>query len=216
MSQMGASGSASSAGVGVGGASTVGAAAGTGDVASASETAAELSRLAARQEQRNRPRVLVTLGVLAVLCGLVYAWMGWRARTDAFDLAQRAQERDERLRERLAQLASLRAEEAARGGSEDAGVFLRSTVERVGREKDLFRLDPPSSPSVTRADTRRREVYTYSVEDESLAAILAFARRAEQEVPGLRVTRVVVRPGAERWNVVLDLARWTRNEGERR
>lgn len=164
----------------------------------------ELAMNAAGHARRNRPTALVAASGAVFAASLIAALWGFSARVAARE-AYRHEQAD------LAQVEVLKTEwtrldeSAKQAGSADATKpfpYLQSTIESCARNAGLKNVpQPPHLTANPRGPMTSNEYLYQDVKDPSLPALLEWIRQSMQQVPGLEVYQLVLRPQATDWSV---------------
>lgn len=176
----------------------------------------ELTATAARAERANKPRTLLLVSLLLLAVSLLVLSMAWSAYSDATGRADAEQAKAAQAVEKSAQLVALG--QAATTGTNQANEPIskfRSRIERAGVEAGLrepLRL-PSERNNVEKRLGTRQVLLTYEIRDPSFDALTRFMQRAVEDVPGLEVSSVLVRPEAQVWYLQVVFSRWERLEG---
>jgi hypothetical protein len=189
----------------------------------------ELAATAARAERRNRPTALPA-GAAALLAVSIVALLWAAAKRSSAELAL-ADER--RAAEEYVQ-ASARLEQArALGGdrpnpANESNDRIRSRIiaaaERAGMTADHPGMTGASSlvPTVStdlkqpasadgKTPATQRSKFTYqNVKQSSLEAMIQWVNNAVEDIPGLEVFMISVKPEANGWNMTVAFTRWER------
>lgn len=173
----------------------------------------DLAFAAARAERRNRPAHWLALATLLFAAALIsLAWSGWNIRaaekrlSDQRSIAAQTAElagQITRLRERAA---------GAAGAGENQPISqIRSRLQQIGAEAGVTGTIPVPIDETERFGTSVRRKFRFAnVQDDSLPALLSWLDRAVDELPGVEVYSVTIRPQANQWQVSVTFARWER------
>lgn len=166
----------------------------------------ELSVASAARERRNRPRLLILLGVLLVAAACIYAYTQWSARSAAIDALARARAREANVRRLGAEIAVLRAKESSRGLAPDplVNARLETHASAVGFKITGTVSDTP----VSSTGGLSQHKYSVRAASQDPLNLFKFLERAQSE-PGLEISRLVIRPQNEgSWSADVDFTRW--------
>lgn len=175
----------------------------------------ELASRAESQMRRNHPSHLVVLGVMALVASLIVLALAWR--TDA--------QEHKKLRNRVFQLESIKGELATierleqqaatttRNAEFDPIPNMRSRLETIAASVGLDSLQGvlPKTSSNNLSNAVKNN-YTYTVRDQSLENILAWVQSSVDQVPGLQVSSIDIKPTNTTWTVQITLYRYERFE----
>lgn len=176
----------------------------------------EQALAAAASERRNRPRHLLVVPLLLfMIAGLVLAFAIYSRESSRIRLEQQ-QQRLDRLVSGIVELRELRAAGQNSGpvGQLEPIENLLSQMEGFATQAGLA--EKPKLPQSRRDRTlgtgvvRQRYVYS-GVTDPSLEALLKWLRISIDNVPGLSVYQLSLRPLPGRgWSMDVTFARWER------
>lgn len=170
---------------------------------------ADLAGIAARRERENRPTALIvvtTLGFIAALIYLVIAVLDLRS----------AQHRLEQRRNASTQVVELAGEITAlrqRAANVDEGAAqigqIRSRLIAIAQEAGVTsRIVPPQDRYDRGAKSVRHRFEFASVTNSTLPPLLHWLNKAVEEIPGLEVYSVSIKPGTNAWMMSVSFARW--------
>lgn len=172
----------------------------------------ELAARASAAERRNRPTMLVVLGLIVVMLASVFlAWSLFK-RSSSTERLDRTRNELRTIMTEIATIEQLRAEGAA---SDDAGAFapipnLLSDIEGLSGRAGIARiLAPRESTDSVRGAARHKYAYN-GVKDESLENLLEWVRLVRDEVPGMRVFSIKINPDRRdnAWNMDVTFSRF--------
>lgn len=174
----------------------------------------EQAMAAAASERRNRPRhlLLIPLGLFC-LAGLVLAIAIFSHETARIRLENQTQQY-ERLVSGVVELREFEARDES-GNTREQFAPIPDLLSRMESYASQARLgETPKVPQQrkdrTQGAVRQRYVYT-NVTDRSLEAMLDWLRLSQDNVPGLFVYSITLRPVASRgWSMDVTFARWER------
>lgn len=175
----------------------------------------DLTVEAQRSASANRPRhILIGAGALFVVA-LIAIGLAYTRYAEASSKLESEKTLAKNMVEAAARLRALKEAAAADTGpapnAPDTQIFSR--IEQAGHDAGLTNKVPlpqQSRGSSTAGASQKR--YLYELRDASLPAILLWVERCQQEVPGLEVSAIIVRPEAQVWYVKVTFSRWERTE----
>jgi cell division protein FtsB len=178
---------------------------------------AELAAIAARTQHANQPRNVVLLAGLLAAVAILILSVAWRANASALEQAELAQDRARAAASKAAELRALEQAGATRSSEVNEPIArMLSRIERAGVDAGLKNQIPvPGQRAGTverRLGTRQMQL-TYQLRDPSFEALARFMQRAVQEVPGLEVYSIRIRPEQQNWFLEVVFSRWERAEG---
>lgn len=183
------------------------------------ETRLEASTAAGRAERRNRPKhlLLLAFALLVFAAGL----LGWSVLARARAAATLREERAlaEKVRDITAQFNELKTD--SEQSSTSRPKFGESIFNRPSRFQELAASAglkntgfvpqrKTADPAVNGVQRRRLE---FELKDESLDALLNWMKMAVEDIPGLEVFSVRLRPEANQWALNVEFSRWERTTG---
>lgn len=172
----------------------------------------ELASIAARDERRNRPAHWLLFATLFFVFSLLALfWAGWSraaAEKSLGDQRYIAQQTSEIC----GQILALRKQGAEQGDRASQPVSqIRSRLQAIGVEAGIKGKIPLPKDDEERKGASKRVKFTFAnVQDESLPALLGWLDRAVNEIPGVEVYSVSIRPQANQWLLNVTFARWER------
>ena len=171
---------------------------------------AALAASAARRERENRPAFLIVLTTVAFVAALLYLVVS------IYDLRAAQKQLDTRRSvatqtvELAGQIVQLRAKASTQGeGGSQPITQIRSRIQAIATESGVTGRVPVPSDRFDRVggSIRRRFEFT-GVTDESLPSLIQWLDRAVEEIPGLEVYSVSVKPGPTVWQMNVSFSRW--------
>ena len=185
---------------------------------SAAERAGEsrdaLVSAAAGNERRNRPVYLVAVAVvLLAACLVSLAASLWAVGT-----ASREFSRERAAATTLASaVGRLKELEGQAGGGEKGPApndkiltMLQGAAERAGLENSKTLMPRPSPPENRGAGVQRVKFEYDAVRNEELEPLLLWLRYATEDIQGIEVYSVTLRPDANAWIMKVVFQRWQR------
>jgi hypothetical protein len=176
------------------------------------ESRFELTLAAAAKERRNRPVAALVLAGLVLAGAAVFAMYAVGVRAGARSELRRALADQAESEVRAAEWVRM-----SQGGDQTPRVGGRSEF-RVSRMEELATRaemkNRPNAPASPEDKSRpgivlHRHVYT-GVQDPSLAALVEWVRLATEEIAGLEVESLKVRPEPVGWRMDVTFRRWER------
>lgn len=174
------------------------------------------SMAAQRSEQANRPRIYVVLALVALIgcvLALLWSWSSYASARRALVAEQATAARAVELAGRLQALKLASVSDSGPRANEPVDRLL-SRLESIGRDAGLKNGVP--LPGRNRGLTQQGMVQVklnYELRDISLGALLVWVERAMDEVPGLEVFSLSLRPESQQWVLKVQFSRWERAEG---
>jgi hypothetical protein len=183
------------------------------NLAAQEEARLALAATAARAERQNQPKVLLYGAGLLLLIALIFLGTSFRTSVAAAsDLrAQRKQAED--IVKDAGELKAIR--EAVKSGPvNQSAIQVRTRIEQAGADVGLKARVPTAN---TRTDPQpglhsKQMRYDYEIRDEELPKLLQWVQKSVQDVPGLEVYSISLKPEAHQWTLRVSFSRWERIE----
>lgn len=174
----------------------------------------DLAQLAERAEQRNTPRSLVILAMIALLIAGAAVLAAWRRDASLRAELDRRDTELRRINDLAAEYGAL--QERLTQGAGQTGlepipdILTRLDAQATRAGVDLSGVNPSTSYDNAGEGLRRRRD-TYSLQTDTIEAPLRWVRFATSEIPGLRVHRIQLqtpaRANQNRWRLDITFAR---------
>ncbi len=181
----------------------------------AAELRQDLAVHAARTRRDNTPIHLVWIAGLLFTGALLFLIWGVvsRLRADAEVKKQEAAAME--LVNLAGELRSLDEASAKAGRSPLEPIAnIQSRIANLATSAGMRSIpSTPTKRTETPSKGIARTTYEFDTKDESLEAILKWAQRACEDVPGLEVYSVTVKPEATNWSVKIKFSRWEKVAG---
>lgn len=174
----------------------------------------ELAAKAQSQHRLNNPSHLIVLGVLLVFVSIVVLVIAWRVRSDAIKTNVLKSNRVVEIDQIIAQIRDL---EQAQAGSSAADRYapipdMLLRFKRYATEAKLSNeLGIPKTSTQPQGDARKL-IYTYTVRDPSLGSLLEWMKISTQQVPGLDISDITIRPSKTDWTLTATFTRFERTQ----
>lgn len=174
----------------------------------------ELAALAQNQQRLNAPRHLIMLGLGLVVIALIVLLISWRSKVGALkdnaDLAYKLQSIS-----RL--ITDITVLEAAQQDNQQDDIFkpipdLRSRLKGYGTQSGVPNLPSVPAQSIRPMGDAQLISYTYTVIDPSIEHMLDWITLSTEQVPGLFVNELELKPGKQDWTMTVKLSRYQRKE----
>jgi hypothetical protein len=177
------------------------------------ESRFELTLGAATRERRNRPMAALVLSGVVLVASAVFAIYAVGARATTRAMLTRSLEDQAQAEVKIAQWIKLTASEGQTpAGSGKPTEFRASRMEDLATRAGMKnRPNAPASPE----DKSRPGIVVYKhiytgVQDPSLAALVEWVRLATEEISGLELESLKVRPEPAGWRMDVSFRRWER------
>ncbi len=175
----------------------------------------ELASIAQNQQRLNSPKHLLGLGVFAVILSLIILGIAWQSRasatkalaSDTYDL--------ENIRGLIADITSLEASQTNNPNQDQFKSIpdILSQLKRFGVQAGLEHdIGLPIKPKSRPEGNAKLMTYPYSLRDESLEHMLDWIRISTEQIPGLEVTDLTIKPARNDWTMTVTLSRYERIE----
>lgn len=175
----------------------------------------ELATQAQNQQRLNYPQHLIVLGLLLVFVSIVVLAIAWQIRS-------KAQESNFKHANGLVQIDDLinqiRALEEERLNNPQQDIYkpipdMRSRLSRFASQAKLENeLGLPKNSTSRPEGDARRMTFPYTVRDPSLEHLLDWIKISTQQIPGLQVTDLTIKPANQDWTMSVTLSRYERIE----
>tara|TARA_R110002072_G_scaffold42064_9_gene117806 strand:- start:92333 stop:92920 length:588 start_codon:yes stop_codon:yes gene_type:complete len=174
----------------------------------------ELAALAQNQQRLNSPRHLIMLGIVLVAIALVVLLISWRSKAGALkdnaDLAFK-------LKNISTLITDIRVLEAAQQDNQQDDLFkpipdLRSRLKGYGTQSGVPSLPSVPAQAIQPMGDAQLISYTYTVIDPSIENMLDWITLSTEQVPGLFVNELELKPGKQDWTMTVKLSRYQRKE----
>lgn len=174
----------------------------------------ELAAGAQNRERTNSPKHLIVFGLVIVVLSLIILAIAWRSKASAMDdLGKRSRE--------LAQIHQLidniqtleRSQEADPLGDENQAISdILSQFKRYAKQSKIEHDIGIPTGSRQPMLNSTKVTYPYSVRDPSLAYLLDWINLSVEQIPGLGVQEMTLKPEAKNWLLKVTYVRHERKE----
>ena len=179
----------------------------------------ELATVAQIHERANSPKHLVVLGLFVVLVSLVILIFAWRIKAGAIENNRRKADELTRIHELIANIETLENAQNVNPLQDEnqpipdiLSQFKRyATQAKIERDIGL----PSNNNKTSRVQpmlNSTKIIYPYSVRDPSLASLLDWVQISTEQIPGLGVQEITIKPEAKNWFLKVTFVRYERNE----
>ncbi len=185
----------------------------SGDGRMSADDRYEIAALAQNQQRLNYPKHLISLGLLLVFISLITLVIAWQMRSGA-------QEKNLKRTNELAQIeqliTQLTALELTQATNPDQDMFqpipdMLSKLKRFGIQAELEHdVGLPRNPKVRPEGNAKLMTYPYTLRDKSLEHLLDWITLSTDQIPGLSVTDLEIKPAKSDWTMKVTLSRYER------
>jgi hypothetical protein len=175
----------------------------------------ELATIAQNQQRLNYPRHLIVIGILLVFISIVVLAIAWQVRSEAQSTNTKTANGLIQIDDLINQIRTL---EQAQISDPQQDIYkpisdMRSRLSRFAAQANLeYELGLPKNSTSRPEGTARRMTYPYTVRDPSLEHLLDWIKISTEQIPGLQVTDLTIKPANQDWTMSVTLARYERIE----
>ena len=172
------------------------------DTQTSSVSRSQLAAQAAAQAERNKPKLVLVIGVLVLLAGVIYLFVGRSVLGSALG---------ERRREvgsySTVQMQQVRLDQFMSGQSSGERPFVpvpnfTTLAENAARSVGLMPLPTLNSQQEMREGDLTLRTYQYDrVISRDLEALLGWVAQVEKMVPGVEISRLELSPSRTQWQL---------------
>jgi hypothetical protein len=174
----------------------------------------ELASRAENQQRQNHPTHLVFFGVVLLIVSIIVLFVTWRTDAKAQESLQNKAQQFESIKAELATLAMLerQSENTQRNAEFDKITDMRSRQDSIATSVGLESSIGLPKTTSSQQNNATRTNYTYTVRDKALEKILAWIQASTEQIPGLAVSNIDIKPSNLTWTVQVTLFRYERIE----
>ncbi|MGV6815264.1 MAG: hypothetical protein ACWA5W_09700 [Phycisphaerales bacterium] len=175
----------------------------------------ELAAIAQNQLRLNSPKHLLALGIFCVVISLVILAIAWQSRAGAEKSLAKRQRELTQINQLITQITAL---EAAQASNPDQDRFkpipdMLSQLKRFGTQAQLEHdIGLPKNQKSLPEGNAILKKYPYVLRDPSLERLLDWIRISTEQIPGLEVTDLTIKPAKNDWTMTVTLSRYERKE----
>lgn len=188
---------------------------GTSNTRLSSDDRYELAAMAQNQQRLNYPTHLIVMGGMLVFVALIIVVVAWQSRSSASKQLERRGYELEQVKSLITEINALQLSLATKSSLDEFEPILDiySKLEDFATQAKLeTKLGPPSNPQSLPQGNARKKTYPYTVRDSSLEHMLDWINISTQQIPGLEVQDITIKPTAQAWTMVVTLSRYERNQ----
>ena len=175
----------------------------------------ELAALASNQQRLNFPSHLITIGAIAVFASLIILFISWQSRSKAQSTYTKQSYKLVNIESLITQITTLEITRASSQDRDDGKPIpdMLSKLKRYATQAKLENeLGLPRNPKSRPEGNARLMTYPYTLRDPSLEHLLNWIRISTDQIPGLSVTDLTIKPAKNDWSMSVTLSRYERNE----
>ena len=184
------------------------------------ERRAERAALAAAAARRNMPGSLLMLALLLLVVALFTAVWAWSDRGEAVATLDARIQQARLIQDRASELSTLRQAQKdslvtkALPTLSNQGPLRLQEACRSDRLKAVLASQPARDTvaSVESGLSLRRLQYN-NLQHDSIAEVMAWIEKAREDIPGLEIERLNLRPGPNTWTFSITFMRYEKKEG---
>lgn len=173
----------------------------------------ELAAQAQNQQRLNYPKHLIALGLLLVFVSLVALIIAWQMRSGAQAKNLKRTNELAQIEQLITQITAL---ELTQMNNPDQDMFqaipdMLSQLKRFGTQANLEHdIGLPRNPKVRPEGNAKLMTYPYTLRDSSLEHLLDWIKISTDQIPGLSVTDLEIKPAKSDWTMKVTLSRYER------
>ena len=175
----------------------------------------ELASIAQNQHRLNNPKHLLGMGIFVVILSVIFLAIAWQSRSSATKALANDTRTLENIRELIADITSLEESQANSSGQDQFKSIpdILSQFKRFGVQAKLEHdIGLPKDPKSRPEGNAKLMTYPYTLRDESLEHLLDWIRISTEQIPGLEVTDLTIKPARNDWTMTVTLSRYERIE----
>lgn len=175
----------------------------------------ELAARAQNQQRLNYPTHLIVLGSLLVFVSIVMLVIAWQVRSSAQSTNFKRTNEIVQIEQLISEIQSLKASRASDLTLDQNAPIpdMLSKLKRYAAQANLDNeLGIPRNPTSRTEGNARKMTYPYTVIDPSLEHLLDWVKISMDQIPGLEVTDLEIKPTKLSWTMKVTLARYERIE----
>lgn len=184
------------------------------------ERRAERAALAASAARRNMPSSLLMLALLLLVIALVALAWAWSDRSKAVATLDARIQQASMIKDRAARIASIRqAQKLVTDTRLNTPLANQGPLRlQQAATSDAFKTVLASQPAKDSVSTVEpglalRRLQYNNVQHASIADVMAWIEKARQDIPGLEIERLNLRPGPSFWTFSITFMRYEKKEG---
>lgn len=188
---------------------------GTSNTRLSSDDRYELAAKAQNQQRLNYPTHLIVMGLVLVVISIIIVALAWQSRSSASTQLENKAYELTQVKSLITEINALQLSLATKSSLDEFEPILDiySRLEDFATQAKLeTKLGPPSNPQSLPQGNARKKTYPYTVRDSSLEHMLDWINISTQQIPGLEVQDITIKPTAQAWTMVVTLSRYERNQ----
>tara|TARA_R110002073_G_scaffold118918_1_gene258237 strand:+ start:74562 stop:75152 length:591 start_codon:yes stop_codon:yes gene_type:complete len=179
----------------------------------------ELAAVAQNQERTNNPKHLILMGVFIVVISLIVLALAWRSKSAAIEDLDKKSRELAQINQLIEDIQRLEAEQET-NPLEDINQPIPDIFSQFTRYATQAKLSqdigfPSNSNSSSRVQpmlNSTRITYPYSVRNPSLASLLDWVNISTEQIPGLGIQELTLKPESQNWLLKVTYVRYERKE----
>ncbi len=174
----------------------------------------ELATIAENQARSNRPRHLISFGIVLIAISLVVLFVAWRAKESAHVKLERQNYKLVNIKQIISEIELIEStqSEIENQRENDTISDIYSRFEQCALQANLDVDIGTATRRTQPMGNSKRVVYPYSVRDPSLTKLLDWITISVDQIPGVGVQEIKLSPEKDNWLVKVSFVRFERNE----
>jgi len=175
----------------------------------------ELAARAQNQQRLNYPRHLIVLGGLLVFISIVLLAIAWQIRSSAISSNTKKADDLVRIKQYIGDINALALAQKInpRQNEYDRIDDILSQFQRLASQSKLEHdIGLPIRPKTIPVGNARKLTYPYTVRDNSLEHLLDWVKISKEQIPGLEVSDLSIKPNTQDWTLTVTFTRYERKQ----
>lgn len=175
----------------------------------------ELAQRAQDQQRLNYPKHLIGVGSILVFASIVILAIAWQSRAAAIENNELQAYELVAIQQLITDIQTLEAAQANNANADQGQPItdILSKFKRFGTQAKLEHdVGLPKNPGKQPQGNVSLMTYPYDLRDPSLERLLNWVRISIDQIPGLGVSSIDLRPGKKEWTMTVILSRYERNQ----
>ena len=173
----------------------------------------ELANRAQNQQRVNSPRHFVVFGIILLMVAIVILASAWRSQSSAIKQNQQAARKLVEVQNAISNIRALEAQSDSATENKDFDPIpgILSKIEGLGSQANLKNpIKVPQQGERVEGEAILKSYSYTNINEPSLEKMLDWVRLAEQEIPGLHVREITIKPRQQYWSMDVVLGRYER------
>jgi len=175
----------------------------------------ELAARAQNQQRLNYPKHLIAIGIIVMFASVIILAIAWQTRAKAQSTYSKQSYKLINIESLIGQITALEITQA-NSQSRDEGQPIPDMLSKLKRYATQAKLENelglPRNPKSRPEGNARLMTYPYTLRDPSLEHLLNWIKISTDQIPGLAVTDLTIKPANQDWTMTVTLSRYERNE----